>query len=335
MIQKNWWMGLLGGFALTLQAVASDYGAQPEVTAFVKKMVDEHGFTAAEIQSVLAQAEKKQSILDAISRPAEKTKPWHEYRNIFLGEERIQQGVDFWLENQQALERAEQTFAVPPQMIVAIIGVETRYGRYMGNYRVVDALATLGFDYPRRSTFFLGQLEELFLLAREQKQDILQLKGSYAGAMGYGQFIPSSYRHYAKDFSGDGLADIWTNKTDAIGSVANYFKAHGWLAGNPVLTQVELSKSIADDEFDKRSRPDVTMATWKTRGIVTQQKFPGDVKAMLLRYEQPKGWDYWLGFNNFYVITRYNRSHLYAMAVWQLSEEILSAKSKRDATKAE
>lgn len=318
--------GLILGFGVTFGALAGDYENSSTAADFVAKMVEQHKFKAEDISAVLNQAEKKQSILDAIARPAEKTKPWFEYRPIFLGQDRIDQGVQFWRENHQTLSLAEQTFGVEAQIIVAIIGVETRYGKHMGSYRVVDALATLAFDYPPRSEFFSGQLEQLFLLAREQKQDPLSLFGSYAGAMGYGQFIPSSYRHFARDFDNDGFADIWENKRDAIGSVANYFKAHGWQAGQPVLQSVKLAQEIDESLFNSRTRPDIGVKTWRTHGVVVDAAKLDQQKAVLLRYEQPDNWDYWLGFNNFYVITRYNRSHLYAMAVWQLSEEILRAK---------
>ncbi len=308
------------------ESSAGDYSEHPAAAAFINKMVKEHKFTKEAIGEVLSQAEKKQSILDAIARPAEKTKPWYEYRQIFLGQDRIAQGVQFWQENKSDLQRAEEVYGVDAQIIVAIIGVETRYGRYMGSYRVVDALATLGFDYPPRAKFFSGQLEQLFLLAREQKQNPLDLMGSYAGAMGYGQFIPSSYRHYARDFDGDGLVDIWQNKTDAIGSVANYFKAHGWQTGRPVLVQAGLSQKIDNELLNSRSRPDTSLSQWRSRGVKLHTPVTPDQKAILLRYEQPEGYDYWLGFNNFYVITRYNRSHMYARAVWELSEAIVQQK---------
>ena len=186
--------------------------------------------------------ERKQNILDAIARPAEKTKPWSEYRDVFLTDSRISEGVEFWRANAAALARAQQEYAVPPEIVVAIIGVETRYGRNAGTYRVLDALATLAFDYPPRSDFFRGELTEFLLLAREEGVDPRSLTGSYAGAMGYGQFIPSSFRNYAVDFDGDGKRNIWTNPHDAIGSVANYFGEHGWTADGHVVEPAAITR---------------------------------------------------------------------------------------------
>ena len=314
------------------QAVA-DYSQHPEVSAFVDRMVKEHGFEAKQIREHLAQAEKKPAILEAIARPAEKTKPWYEYRKIFLDNDRIQQGVVFWQENAATLDAVSERYGVDPSIIVAIIGVETRYGRHMGNYRVIDALATLGFDYPPRATFFRGQLEQLFLLAREQKQDPLVLKGSYAGAMGFGQFIPSSFRHYARDHDGDGVADIWTNREDAIASVANYFKAHGWQTGQPVFVRAKVSGKVDETLVNSTGRPQHSVAELKKKGVEPVAAVGADRLVSLLSYEQEQGPEYWLGFNNFYVITRYNRSQLYAMAAWQLSEAIKEARAS--AAKAE
>ena len=310
-------------------AQAGDYSKNPEAQAFIDRMVEEHQFERAQLQKVIGQAEKKQKILDAIARPAEKTKPWYEYREIFLGESRIQQGAVFWQENADILQQVSEQYSVDPAIIVAIIGVETRYGSYMGNYRVVDALATLGFDYPPRAKFFASQLEQFFLLTREQKQDPLNLMGSYAGAMGYGQFIPSSYRHYARDFDGDGFADIWQNKKDAIASVANYFKAHGWQKGGPVVVPATVSKPLIQGDVNSDERPSITLNTWYKKGVKSPQA-PKDsnTKAALMEFEQPGHSEYWLGFNNFYVITRYNRSRLYALAVWQLSEAIRVAREQ-------
>lgn len=316
----------LASLWVTGHAHSSDYSDHPQAQEFIERMASEHGFDKSYVRSVLNNAEKKQTILDAIARPAEKTKPWHEYRKIFLDQKRIDLGVQFWNQNAAILSNVAEQYQVDPAIIVAIIGVETRYGGYMGSYRVIDALTTLGFDYPPRAAFFAGQLEQFFLLAREQNQDPLALKGSYAGAMGYGQFIPSSYRHYARDFDGDGVADIWQNKADAIASVANYFKAHGWQQGEPVAAQVRLTGAIAATELNNKSRPSTSVGEWQKKGVVTAPSQATDKAAALYEYDQVKGKEYWLGFNNFYVITRYNRSHMYALAVWQLSEAIRNAR---------
>lgn len=324
--QRRIWQCLASALFLFASAVQADYTSNETAQAFIDKMVSEHNFDRAYVTGILAQAEKKQSILDAISRPAEKRLEWFEYRKIFLGESRIQQGVEFWQENVETLKRAEKTYGVPAEIIVAIIGVETRYGRHAGNYRVVDALSTLGFDYPPRAKFFASELEHFFLLTREQKQDPLSLNGSYAGAMGYGQFISSSYRHYAVDFDRDGVADIWKNPVDAIGSVANYFSEHKWKTGAPVFARARIEKKYDADLLNSKSRPSLTLAQLHSKGYVpVEHGYKSDQKALPLMYVGQYGKEFWLGFDNYYVITRYNRSHLYAMAVWELSEEIKSA----------
>ncbi len=308
---------------LTPMLVFADYSTHAKTEEFVQKMHDEHKFEKEYILSILKQAEKKQSILDAIARPAEKTLEWKEYKDIFLGEKRVQQGLEFWKENVKTLDRATKEYGVPQEIIVAIIGVETRYGRHKGSYRVIDALTTLGFDYEPRAKFFSSELEHFFLLAREQKQDPLELSGSYAGAMGYGQFIPSSYRAYAVDFDGDELADIWNNPVDAIGSVANYFKKHGWQEGEPVFNRSRISDDYKKELLNDKSRPSLTLSELKAAGFEPAEKdLDAGLKAVALLYEGVYGKEFWLGFDNFYVITRYNRSHLYAMAVWQLSRLI-------------
>ena len=304
-------------------AAHADYSKHEDASQFIDKMVNEHKFDKAYIVEILSQAEKKQAILDAISRPAEKTLEWFEYRKIFLGDTRVKQGVQFWQENLATLQKAENEFGVPAEIIVAIIGVETRYGRHTGGYRVIDALSTLGFDYPPRSKFFRSELEHFFLLAREQKQDPLKLTGSYAGAMGYGQFISSSFRHYAVDFDGDEIADIWSNPIDAIGSVANYFNAHKWQTGEPILARARIDNGYDKGQLNKKTKPDLTLEQLSAKGFVpVDENFDKKAEALPLVYVGDYGKEFWLGFDNFYVITRYNRSHLYAMAVWQLSEEI-------------
>ena len=204
------------------------YLSRAEVDAYIEELIQQHDFSRPELEEVLAAAERRQDIIDLMRRPAERRLNWHEYRKIFLDEQRIAGGVEFWQQNQATLERAEKEYGVAPEVIVAIIGVETRYGRVTGRHRVVDALMTLAFDYPPRASFFRKELTQFLLLAREEGKNPTSLTGSYAGAMGFGQFIPSSYRNYAVDFDRDGVRDIWQNRTDAIGSVANYFSRHGW-----------------------------------------------------------------------------------------------------------
>lgn len=321
----------VGAAALAAPLAAENYLTRPEGKAFVDRMVTEHKLPREWVEEVLGQAEKQPAILELIARPAERVRPWYEYRTIFLDEARITQGVEFWGEHESFLNKIAEQYAVEPEIIVAIIGVETRYGRHMGRHRVLDALATLGFDYPPRATFFARELEQFLLLVREQKQDPLTLKGSYAGAMGYGQFIPSSYRHYARDGDGDGIVDIWANPEDAIASVANYFKAHGWQKGKPVVKRAKVRGKVDDSLLFKGRRPEHTLAHLKERGVNTEASVDEKLKAFALSFQQPEGPEYWVGFNNFYVITRYNRSPMYAMAVWQLSEAIQAARLKGDA----
>jgi membrane-bound lytic murein transglycosylase B len=303
--------------------VFADYASHEQASAFTKKLVTEHGFTEQEVNRVLSQAKKKDSILEAISRPAEKRLNWAEYRALFLNKSRIEKGKKFLQNNADVLSRAEEQFGVPKEIITAIIGVETRYGGNMGSYRVVDALATLGFDYPPRSKFFLKELEQFMLLAREQGFDPLELKGSYAGAMGYGQFISSSYRHYAVDFDEDGVADILANKTDAIGSVANYFKEHRWKPGGVVAERATFQGDDFKSLVVSDLKPKLTAKQLKGVGLQTPV-LPEDADARykILDLEGPDGQEQWVAHHNFYVITRYNHSHLYGMAVFSLAKEL-------------
>lgn len=323
----------LAAVALGLSPVVrADYSQHPLAAGFVSEMVREHGFTAAEINQWLAKAQKRQPILDAIARPAEKSKTWKEYRPIFIVPARIANGVTFWNDNRTALARAEKEYGVPAEIIVAIIGVETNYGRNMGSWYVIDALTTLAFDYPPRAPFFRSELVNYFILTREQKHNPLEFKGSYAGAMGYGQFMPSSYRNFAVDFSGDGFTDIWNNPTDAIGSVANYFKKHGWQTGKPVVIPARLTRKrdqvSVNESFNKVIPPVMTIREWKKVGIAPTQKISSAMPAISIEFDGINGLEYWFGLQNFYTITRYNRSPMYAMAVYDLSRDIKVAMNK-------
>jgi membrane-bound lytic murein transglycosylase B len=321
---------LVSAFLLMVFVSArADYTDREDVSAYIDELVRDMGFTRDELLGVFADAQRQQSIIDAMSRPAEKTLKWHEYRAIFLKDTTINQGVEFWEQHREALERAHSAYGVPPEYVLAIIGVETRFGRIMGRHRVVDALATLAFDYPPRAKFFRGQLTELLLLAREEGLDPLGLKGSYAGAMGYGQFIPSSFRSYAVDFDGDGTRNIWSSETDAIGSVANYFHRHGWRGGKPVVLQVQVPGGAAaqvDPLTNESLKLNRTVGELRALGVQIPQIDPSE-PAALFRMELADGAEYWLGLNDFYVITRYNHSRLYALAVHQLSQAIKAARS--------
>jgi len=296
--------------------------ANTDEQAFIDKMVKEHQFDAAEISSLLNQAKKQQSIIDAMSRPAEKRLNWGQYRKIFITDKRIKGGMKFWKENQAILEQAEKTYGVPAQIITAIVGVETYYGRITGKYSVLDSLYTLGFHYPPRAKFFRSELEEFLQLAREEGVSPTEPLGSYAGAMGRPQFISSSFRAYAVDFDKDGKRDIWENNADVIGSVANYFKRHGWKAGEPVAQLVTGAKKGFNEEIKAGYKPSLDVKALIDKGIILGSSLDKDAKVALIEMESDDGNEYWVASPNFYAITRYNHSPLYAMAVFQLSEAI-------------
>jgi peptidoglycan lytic transglycosylase B len=304
------------------QKVLAKNGISVSQDEFIAQMAKRHNFDANKLSKVLKQTIVSQTILDAISRPAEKKLTWHKYRKIFIKEKRIKQGVEFLQKNNAKLKEAEEKFGVPAEIITAIIGVETFYGRIAGSYRVVDALNTLAFHYPKRADFFRSEFEQFLLLAREQGFDPLSLKGSYAGAMGMPQFISSSYRHYAIDFDGDETIDIWNNSDDAIGSVANYFAEHGWKQGKPVTVKVKVEGDNYKQALEGGLEPDINESDFERYGIKSVSAFEKDEKLKLFEYELEKDNEYWIAHKNFYVITRYNHSSLYAMAVFQLAMEI-------------
>ena len=316
-------MGLFGAVQL---AHAGDYDGSPQVTEFVLQMSRDYGFAPEQLNGVFREVQRKQSILDAISRPAERVKPWKEYRPMFITDARIARGVDFWRQHEAVLARAEQTYGVPAQYIVAIIGVETFFGRNTGNYRVIDALSTLAFDYPPRAEFFRKELREFLLLARDEQIDPLNLKGSYAGAMGLPQFMPSSFRNYAVDFDGDGHINIWNNPDDAIGSVASYFKRHGWVAGEGVVSRARVSGTRVDEGVTTGIEPVKTVGELRALGWSSHDALRDDLPVTAFRLEGENGPEYWMGLKNFYAITRYNRSVMYAMAVHQLAEQLVQVR---------
>jgi membrane-bound lytic murein transglycosylase B len=283
-----------------------------------------HGFAKGEIQAVLAQAEKRDDIIALMTKPAEAVKPWKDYAPIFLTEARRNNGLAFWRDHAETLARAEQQYGVPAEYLVAIIGVETNYGRIMGRHRVLDALHTLAFHYPPRSPYFTGELEQFFLLARDQQWSPTEPMGSYAGAMGMGQFMPTSYRKWAVDFDGDSHIDLFKNPADAIGSVANYFRLHGWQPGGAMMLPVELpGEPAAELVFPKRDvKP---LADLFAAGMRSPLPMQGDWRATLLAFDESAGRRFYLGFNNFRVITRYNRSPLYARAVLEFAQQLKSA----------
>lgn len=325
------WPGMArAGFviaALLAPLAHADYRAHALAPAFVNEMVQQHGFARADVEALLTDASRQQSILDAIARPKEQTVPWKEYRKGFINSDRVQGGVQFWREHAADLARVEKELGVNPAVVVAIIGVETRFGRNMGSFRVLDALTTLAFDYPPRAKFFREQLVEFLLLCREKGLVADKQKGSYAGAMGYGQFMPGSYRNFAIDFNGDGHIDILANPTDAIGSVANYLKRHGWISAAPVAVRASAKEPLGVDVAIGLTEPRTRLVDYRRQGVLpvpetTVPAFSDNTPAALMLFDGEAGNEYWFGFNNFYVITRYNRSQMYALAVMQLSEAI-------------
>lgn len=307
----------------TVSAEPPSYAAGS--AAFVTEMVSEHGFAADQVTALMAEARYQQAIIDAINRPYE-GKPWRDYRALFLTPERIAGGVNFWRDNRELLRKATAAYGVPPEIIVAIIGIETNYGRSLGTYRVLDALSTLGFSYPKRAEFFRGELAEFLLLARDEQVDPRRAKGSYAGAVGKPQFIPSSYRAYAVDFDGDGRRDLWGSNADVIGSVANYLAAHGWRRDEPVAVPAGLTRGrpagIAIG--GKRPQPpDTTIARLAAAGVVPEEPLPAEMRAALIELDG-EGPEYWLALDNFYAITRYNQSNLYALAAVELGRAIIA-----------
>ncbi len=321
---------LLLSLVLTMPGSSVFATDHPGAAAFIDRAVSEHGLDAAEVSELLAGARFQQSIVNAMTRPAE-GKPWYEYRRIFLNRSRINKGVEFWQENRDLISRVSQEFGVDPQIIVSIIGVETLYGRITGSYRVLDALTTLGFYYPSelkrdRSAFFAGELMHFIQLSKEENLPPREVTGSYAGAMGMGQFIPSSYREYAVDFDGNGRRDLWRSTPDVVASVANYLHRHGWKYGEPVTAPAQATAN-SDSDLAALSSYKPAMSI----GEIAQKGYQGDPGldptrlAAVLKLQEKNKSAYWLTFHNFYVITRYNRSPMYAMAVLQLSEEILQA----------
>lgn len=308
---------LLAGTAA--QAVDID---DPDVREFIEIMVSEHSYDRRTVETVLREAQIQEGILEAIQKPAERTKEWYEYRDIFLTDERVKAGAEFWRENSDELQRISEETGVPVEILVGIIGVETFFGRITGNYRVLDALATLAFDYPPRAEFFREELEHFLLLVREEGMDATIATGSYAGAMGRPQFMPSSYRAYAVDSSADGKRDIWSDWTDVIGSIANYFVRHGWRSNDQVAARAILGNQWQGDLPENSLSPKETVTSLSHQGVMFATDLPGDYQGQLLTLQGEDGEEHWVGFHNFFVITRYNRSVMYALAVHLLGQEI-------------
>ncbi len=308
-----------------------DYANYPAARQMVERLQASHGFDPKELYGVLSRVERQPWILDLVNRPPAQpsdrpTGSWTRYSAKFLNEDRISKGLQFWNEHADTLERASRSYGVPPEYVVAIIGVETHYGRNMGKTQVIDALGTLAFDFPRRSDYFTKELEEFLVMTRNEGLDPFQPRGSYAGAMGYGQFMPSSFHRFAVDFDGDGRRNLW-DAEDAIGSVANYFNGNGWRSGETVAVPAS-----AQGSTPRSMKADYTtsyrVGELAREGVSSLRPLDSDTTVSLLRLDATGGYEYWLGLPNFYVITRYNHSTHYAMSVHQLAQQLRSRRGE-------
>lgn len=300
---------------------------QSLVDAFAKEYATTNGVPTAEIKAILDQAEFQQEIIEKISRPAEGTMNWGRYRKIFMQPERVKAGIEFWNEHEAALNQVSKDTGVPEEVILGIIGVETYFGRIKGSYRVLDALYTLAFGYPKRARFFKKELAHFLDLAKIEKLEVTTVLGSYAGAMGYSQFMPSSYKAYARSFDKGGTSDLIDSPEDAIASVANYLKEHRWKKGQPIASQATMTRKIS--RLNKQQlRPKNKVSDYTAIGFTSEDALAADLKATLIILENENGTEHWFGLENFYVITRYNHSKLYAMAVTQLAGEIKAERGK-------
>jgi membrane-bound lytic murein transglycosylase B len=318
-------MALLSCAAL---GTTPNYAEREEVQEFIRELAVRHGFREHELRYLFSRVRRAEPVLEAIKPPPPKARSWEEYRANFVNERRIAAGVEFWKKHRRALQRAESRYGVPPEYVIGIIGVETYYGRNTGRWRVVDALTSLAFDYPPRASFFRGELEQYLLLAREQGKDVFSMRGSYAGAIGIPQFMPSSTRRYAVDFDGNGSIDLRRSPVDAIGSVANFLKEHGWQAGGEVLLEARVGgdawRTLADGSVDpKHGQADLRAAGVEFDGM------PEGVRAVLVELETPdKPSEYRIGLHNFWVLTRYNRSAFYASVVHDLAQALRKTQAK-------
>jgi membrane-bound lytic murein transglycosylase B len=330
------WLALAAAPAGAQEAAGPTYEAHPDALDFIRELVARHAFDERELLTVFARARREDAVLAAMrAQPERQSRSWGEYRAMFVNERLVRGGVAFWREHRAQLARARRDYGVPQEIIVAIIGVETFYGRNTGRWRVIDALATLAFDYPPRAPFFRGELENYLLFAREQELDVFAVKGSYAGAIGIPQFMPGSYLRYAVDFDGDGIADLQGNPGDAIGSVANFLRRHGWKPGEPVQRSVRIAGEGFRAYADANPLPRHTLADLARAGVQARgAPLPADARAALLQLETPqRPDDFRIGLQNLYVLTRYNRSVFYALAVADLSEALRAAQARKPAAR--
>ena len=312
-------VGALGA-PLALSPTRAQQNLRIEYEAFADELIEKHGLDRAALRSLLAQIKPQPSIIRAMNAPSTSL-PWHAFRKSHVDTLRISGGVKFWAQHALTLARAVRDYGVPEEIITATIGIETHYGGYTGDFRILDALATLAFDYPKRAAFFRDELEQFVLMGREAALDLTRLRGSYAGAMGMPQFMPSSYRKYAVDFDGDGKRNLWSSVPDVIGSVANYYKLHEWQPGEAVVAPARVS-ATPDAALTDDITPKTPIGEFRKLGILAPAEVSDDALAALLPLETESGTEYWFGFKNFYVITRYNRSTNYAMAVYEIAQGI-------------
>ena len=314
---------LLSLLLILIPATLSAGTKTPEqrISEFYMQLQQEHDFSKEELDKWFSNVEFNQNIIDTMNRPAEKRLTWMEYRDIFVKPDRIQQGINFWNNHAAILAEAEEKYKVPANLIVGLIGVETRYGKIMGRHDIFRSLYTFAFHYPRRAKFFTRELSSFLILAREQGWEVGEMKGSYAGAMGYGQFMPSSYQAYAVDFDADGKIQLVDNVRDAIGSVANYIKQHRWVPGGPTVMPVAVSSTSADVLLSKGMKPDRTLAELKAAGVTVPDNMDESTKVSFFKLDDDVGL-YWIGFQNFYVVSRYNPRVFYTKAVLELADAI-------------
>lgn len=315
------WLLFIGGSFSTLAQAPARVKLKLEVEKFITQMVQQHQFDESALRQILSQLKGNEGVIKAINAPAT-SKPWYEFKNLFVTPTRTSGGVDFWNANAEQLKRAREIYGVPEEIIVAIIGVESIYGKRTGSFRVIDALYTLAFEMPERASYFRGELEQFLLLTRENSLDALTVKGSFAGAIGMPQFMPTSYRRFAVDFDSDGKINLWENVPDIIGSVANYLHYFGWVAGQPIVVPARISGTQYKDIVEKGFKPHLTLTQMLPKGVEPTDAMPPELVAGLFSLDIEQSQEYWLAFNNFYVITRYNRSKNYAMAIYLLANAI-------------
>ena len=307
--------------AQAIKLIDGDYRYREDVEQFITEVAAKSDYSEQQLLSLFGQVKHQRHLFERMDKPAEKLE-WFKYRKIFITDKRIKRGIEFWNKHRDLLARVEKEYQVPAEIIVAIVGVETFYGAYKGKAPVFDTLVTFAFDYPKRAAFFTRELEQFLLLTKEQDLGVRDIKGSYAGAMGMPQFISSSYRHYAVDFDGDGKANLFDSLPDVLGSVANYFRKHGWQPGEAITYPLKAPKSAKLGALEPGMKPSYDWSQLRAAGLSSKAKLADDTRVALLKFKQQRSHEYWVGLKNFYVITRYNHSPLYAMAVYQLSQKL-------------